>query len=884
MSGILGVNDPYIIPGTIGGGSSLPADSAGYLYNDGSGNLSYDTAPTPEPAGSTTQIQYNKAGVMSASANLTYDESNLTLVDGALRSIVTWDDYTYGSAIKYGTVSQLILKNPTEGYGSVSFYGQWFQVLNGATNEKRSQTVVANYANISLSDGSVDETDYAYGWFRVSGTANVLEGETVTIGSTVYTFRATLASEGDVKISTTLLLSLTNLMYAINGTGTVGVNHQVTAAHADVECTGVYASTVNLKARVAGSAAEAIGLSETSGRLTRSAATMLRESANKYSKVYGFEHAIAVTKGSAQAVKGYTSIVNVGDSTADRTVGSAWGIEQQIAIAALDKTISRGTLKGAYIGCYHNGGLATSQYGVDVDMTVTDDGTGNIAAVTGDVAGLRITMTPGGTPVIGGAVYGIYVSDVSGFTTPSGGAYGLYVAGATQNNYIAGNLEVAGTLTANLVAVGSTLAEALVAMGLDPSLATLTLPDNVTVSDFAKTLLDDADAAAARATLGVSAEVPDATETVKGIAEIATQSEADAGAFDDKIITPKKLISAKPVYRKNVIINGAMEIVQRGTSFTGMSSGQFVVDRFGYVKSGTISAVHSGGQEYDAPSGLGLNYCLRVTCTTADTSIGADEYAGIFYNVEGFDFARFAGRQAVLSFWVKATKTGTYSIGLRNCNNDRVYIMEYSVTQANTWEFISKPINFDYSGGTWNYTNGRGICIQWNLACGSTYKTSTLGSWLSTFYLAGSNQVNACDSTSNVFKLTGVQLEIGETATPFEFRSFADELRLCQRYYEKSYATGTAPGTATQHGCAYIPVISTSEVPGQRFKVEKRAAPTMTIYSPVDGASGYVYSNGSDRVASSVGYVETSGFGFISSSSAALTTPTQYHWVVDAEL
>jgi len=449
MSQILGVNDPYVIPGTMGGGgSSLPEDSAGYLYNDGSGNLSYDTAPTPEPAGSTTQIQYNKAGVMSASANLTYDESNLTLVDGALRSNVTWDDYTYGSAIKYGTVSQLILSNPTEGYGSVSFYGQWFQVFNSATNEKRSQTVVANYANISLSDGSVDETDYAYGWFRVSGTANVLEGETVTIGSTVYTFRATLASEGDVKISTTLLLSLTNLMYAINGTGTVGVNHQVTAAHADVECTGVYASTVNLKARVAGSAAEAIGLSETSGRLTRSAATMLRESANKYSKVYGFEHAIAVKKGSAQAVKGYTSIVNVGDKTADRTVGSAWGIEQQIAIAALDKTISRGTLKGAYIGCYHNGGLATSQYGVDVDMTVTDDGTGNIAAVTGDVAGLRITMTPGGTPVIGGAVYGIYVSDVSGFTTPSGGAYGLYVAGATANNYIAGNLEVAGTLTA----------------------------------------------------------------------------------------------------------------------------------------------------------------------------------------------------------------------------------------------------------------------------------------------------------------------------------------------------------------------------------------------------------------------------------------------------
>jgi len=376
-----------------------------------------------------------------------------------------------------------------------------------------------------------------------------------------------------------------------------------------------------------------------------------------------------------------------------------------------------------------------------------------------------------------------------------------------------------------LAASGTTVADALAAMGLDPDLATLSLPPGVTISSFIKTLLDDTDAATARTTLGASAEIPDATETVKGIAELATQAEADAGAFDDKIITPKKLISARYVYRKNAIINGAMEIVQRGTSFTGMSSGQFVVDRFGYVKSGTISAVHSGGQEYDAPSGLGLNYCLRVTCTTADTSIGADEYAGIFYNVEGFDFARFAGRQAVLSFWVKATKTGTYSIGLRNYNNDRVYIMEYSVTQANTWEFISKPINFDYSGGTWNYTNGRGICIQWNLACGSTYKTSTLGSWLSTFYLAGSNQVNACDSTSNVFKLTGVQLELGLTKTPFDFRPYPEELALCQRYFWRlgyESAAGEIPKTM-EYGLAGNGACINVFNP-----VPMRAAPTLT--------------------------------------------------------
>jgi len=346
----------------------------------------------------------------------------------------------------------------------------------------------------------------------------------------------------------------------------------------------------------------------------------------------------------------------------------------------------------------------------------------------------------------------------------------------------------------------------------------------ITPTTYAESLLDAEDAEEARAVLGI-VETPDASETVKGIAEIATQSEADAGAFDDKIITPRKLISAKPVYRKNVIINGAMEIAQRGTSFTGLTNNQFIVDRFGYTKSATISAVHSGGQEYDAPSGLGLNYCLRVTCTTADTSIGADEYAGIFYSVEGYDFARFAGRQAVLTFWVKASKTGTYSIGLRNANNDRVYIMEYSVTQADTWERITKPINFDYTGGTWNYTNGRGICIQWNLACGASYQTNQLGTWLSSLYLAGSNQVNACDNTSNVFKLTGVQLEIGETATPFEFRPYPEELALCQRYFYCCVNGDSQPigiGFADSGSDGYIVV---------HFPVPMRANPTWLVSS-----------------------------------------------------
>lgn len=390
-----------------------------------------------------------------------------------------------------------------------------------------------------------------------------------------------------------------------------------------------------------------------------------------------------------------------------------------------------------------------------------------------------------------------------------------------------------------LAASGTTVADALSAMGLDPDLATLSLPPGVTISSFIKTLLDDTDAATARSTLGVSAEVPDATETVKGIAEIATQSEADAGAFDDKIITPKKLYSTPGIYRRNAIINGAMEIAQRGTSFPSAATGQFIVDRFQYVKSGT-SAVHTVGQSSDAPTGVGLSNSALLDCTTADTSIDATDYSGILYFVEGYDFARFKDRQAVLSFYVKAPKAGAYCVSFMNSGNDRSYVAEYTVNQPNAWEFKSIPITFNYTGGTWNYTNGRGVGIYWMVACGSTYHT-TPGAWQTGIFLATTNQVNACDSTDNDFKLTGVQLEVGSAATPFEYRPYAEELQMCQRYYEKSYLVGVTPGTATKYGRVLWDTSIANSHTYVAYAVAKRAAPTITLYSPESGASGYAY-------------------------------------------
>jgi len=426
------------------------------------------------------------------------------------------------------------------------------------------------------------------------------------------------------------------------------------------------------------------------------------------------------------------------------------------------------------------------------------------------------------------------------------------------------------------------LPDALTAMGLDSSLSTLSLPDNVTISNYIKTLLDDADAATARTTLGAlsSSDLVSASESVAGIAELATQTETNAGTDDARIVTPYKLANAPMLYRRNAIINGDMRIAQRGTSFSAAASGTLPVDRF-YIAYSS-DAVQTLTQDSDVPSGYGFRYSIKWDITTADSSIGSSQYAAIAYKVEGYDFARFVGQTATLSFWVKSPKTGTHCVAFRNSGTDRSYVVTYTVNSADTWEKKTVTLTFDYSGGTWDYTNGTGLQIAFVLACGSGYQT-TANAWQSGNYLGTSAQVNCLDSADNNFYLTGVQLEVGSVATPFEFTSFEEELALCQRYYEKSHNCSFAPGTSGAHqvGNLYVAVLSAYEAPGTRFAVTKRTAPTITIYSPVDGASGKCYSGGANRDATA-GYIGEASFGYITGSS--YTTPLQYHWVADAEL
>jgi len=293
---------------------------------------------------------------------------------------------------------------------------------------------------------------------------------------------------------------------------------------------------------------------------------------------------------------------------------------------------------------------------------------------------------------------------------------------------------------------------------------------------------------------------------------------------------------------KNAIINGDFNIWQRGGTFTSVGAGVYTSDRWQYGKNGAM--VHDITLSSDVPTvaqaGRLIRYSLKIDCQTVDASIASSEYAMLSQNIEGYNFIPLAQKTMTLSFWVKATKTGIYSVSFRNGGPDRSYVAEYTVNVSNTWEFKTLTILPSPASGSWDYTNSRGLSVDFTLAVGSTFQT-TKDAWQTGNFLGTSNQVNACDSTSNDFLITSVQLEEGDVATPFENRTFADELRLCQRYYEKTYNQSAVAGALT-----FIGSRAFSSQNGQQnlcpvyFKVTKRANPTITLFSPITGVAGKI--------------------------------------------
>jgi len=242
---------------------------------------------------------------------------------------------------------------------------------------------------------------------------------------------------------------------------------------------------------------------------------------------------------------------------------------------------------------------------------------------------------------------------------------------------------------------------------------------------------------------------------------------------------------------KNLVINGAMKVSQRGTSSTGITASGYrsAPDRFrpsiGTAGTWTIS------QSTDVPTGYGFSNSYKFDCTTADASLAVGDDMALQYRFEGQDVQtlRKGTSSAVpvtVSFWVKSTKTGTFILELMDNDNAREISKSYTVSSSNTWEYKTVTFEGDTTGALDN-DNARSLTLQWWLAAGTNFTSGTLNtSWADP---ATANrvvgQVNIADSTSNDWLLTGVQMEIGEKATEFEHEPYQATLSKCLRYYQK---------------------------------------------------------------------------------------------------
>ena len=293
-------------------------------------------------------------------------------------------------------------------------------------------------------------------------------------------------------------------------------------------------------------------------------------------------------------------------------------------------------------------------------------------------------------------------------------------------------------------------------------------------------------------------------------------------------VTGSNLGAGNASIMKNRIINGAMVIDQRnaGASVTP-TAGQYLLDRYYYQASQASKFTMQQNAGSVTPP-VGFSNYLGLTVASAVT-IAAGDYFELVQRIEGFNTADLGwgtanAKTVTLSFWAYSSLTGTFGGALQNSAATRSYLFSYSIPVANTWTQISVTIAGDTSGTWVGATNGIGMVVEFALGMGSTY-TSTAGSWLSGGYFAPTGSVNVVGTAGATFYITGVQLEVGSSATGYEYRQYQQELALCQRYFYQITASNTGVfGNGISTG-------STTSDMSTKFNVSMRSAPTTTINS-----------------------------------------------------
>lgn len=303
------------------------------------------------------------------------------------------------------------------------------------------------------------------------------------------------------------------------------------------------------------------------------------------------------------------------------------------------------------------------------------------------------------------------------------------------------------------------------------------------------------------------------------------------------------------LFFRNRIINGDMRIDQRNAGAAVTASGSYPVDRF-FIVNGTDGAF-SAQQDSSVPTEF-LN-SIKVTVTTADATLTTTQRLGCLQRIEGTNISDLAwgtanARAVTLSFWVRSSLTGTFGGSFRNSAANRSYPFTYSISVVDTWEYKTVTIPGDTTG-TWLTTTGTGIQVEFGLGAGPDV-SGTAGAWAGANYVSATGAVSVIGTLNATWYVTGVQIETGSVATPFERRPYGTELMLCQRYFEKgSFVSATAINT----GGIY---------PSFPFKVTKRVAAasctstnsrslTLAIINDdsTSGLASSIYQNSNDSAA-----------------------------------
>jgi hypothetical protein len=243
------------------------------------------------------------------------------------------------------------------------------------------------------------------------------------------------------------------------------------------------------------------------------------------------------------------------------------------------------------------------------------------------------------------------------------------------------------------------------------------------------------------------------------------------------------------VNMKNRIINGNMTISQRnGTSSVTANDGIYGVDRFVTIASQSSKLTVQQDAGGVTPP-VGFNDYLGYTSSSA-YSVASGDYFGIVQHIEGFNTADLNwgtanAKTVTLSFWVRSSLTGTFGGSITNSAQNRSYPFTYTINSANTWEYETITIAGDTSGTWIGATNGRGVSLYFSLGMGSTY-SGTAGAWAGSSFFSATGATSVVGTNGATFYITGVQLEVGSTATSFDTRSYGTELGFCQRYYWKA--------------------------------------------------------------------------------------------------